>query len=73
MSERMLRLAEVRRQVGLSASTIYARMDAGDFPQVRRDGGIAFWLQSEIDAYVAKVVARASMGTSCLKRRRKAA
>lgn len=64
MADRMLRLAEVRRRVGLSASTIYARMDAKDFPLVRRDGGIAFWLESEVDAYIEKVVARASVGPS---------
>lgn len=63
-AERLLRLAEVRRRVGLSASTIYARMDADDFPQVRRDGGIAFWLESEVDAYIERVIARASVGPS---------
>lgn len=62
MGDSMLRLADVRRRVGLSASTIYARMDSGDFPMVRRDGGIAFWLDSEITAYIEKVKARASMG-----------
>ena len=58
--ESLLRLADVRRRVGLSSTTIYARMAAGDFPQVRRDGGIAFWLESEIDAYVAKVAPHAT-------------
>lgn len=64
MSDSLLRLADVKRRVGLSTSTIYARMDGGDFPMVRRDGGIAFWLESEVDAYVEKVKARASMGPS---------
>jgi hypothetical protein len=45
-------------------------MDADDFPMVRRDGGIAFWLQSEIDAYVEKVKARASMGPNMGPRRK---
>lgn len=69
MSDSLLRLTEVKRRVGLSTSTIYARMDAGDFPMVRRDGGIAFWLGSEIDAYVEKVKARASMGPNMGPRR----
>lgn len=72
MADSLLRLPEVRRRVGLSASTIYARMDAGDFPMVRRDGGIAFWLGSEIDAYVEKVKARASMGRGMGPRRKPA-
>lgn len=65
-----LRLGDVKRRVGLSTSTIYARMDLGDFPMVRRDGGIAFWLESEIDEYMEKVKARASMGPSMGPRRR---
>ena len=72
MSDSLLRLVEVKRRVGLSTSTIYARMGSGDFPMVRRDGGIAFWLGSEIDAYVEKVKARASMGPDMgLKRQAK--
>lgn len=70
MGDSLLRLADVRRRVSLSASTIYARMAEGDFPQVRRDGGIAFWLESEIDAYVEKVKARASMGPEMGRGRR---
>jgi prophage regulatory protein len=62
MSDSFLRMADVRRRVALSTSTVYARMAAGDFPQVRRDGGIAFWLESEIDAYIEAVKARASVG-----------
>lgn len=69
MSDSLLRLAEVKRRVGLSTSTIYARMSAGDFPMVRRDGGVAFWLGSEIDAYVEKVKTRASMGPDMGPRR----
>lgn len=69
MSESLLRLADVRRRVALSSSTIYARMAAGDFPMVRRDGGIAFWLESEIDAYIETVKARASLGPSMGRRR----
>lgn len=65
----ILRLAEVRRRVSISTSTIYARMAAGDFPMVRRDGGIAYWLESEIDTYIAKVVARSLLGPAEVKRK----
>lgn len=64
MSESLLRLPEVRKRVGLSTSTIYARMSAGKFPMVRRLDGIAFWLASEVDAWIAQTIARASMGPS---------
>lgn len=66
--EAMLRLPDVRHRTGLSASTIYARMAAGDFPMVRRDGGIAYWLASEVQDYIAKVIARSALGPAEVKR-----
>jgi predicted DNA-binding transcriptional regulator AlpA len=76
MSEAHLRLPTVRARVGLSTSTIYARMAAHDFPMVRKDGAISYWLESEIAAYLAKVEARSSVGPDmgrCRQPKKKAA
>lgn len=54
MSERFLNVREVALRVGLSRSTIYRKVKAGDFPDSYdlSDGRVA-WRESDIDAWVA--------------------
>lgn len=54
MHESLLTREEVEKRVGLSRSTIYARMTAGTFPLGRREPetGNVRWLESEIDAWL---------------------
>jgi prophage regulatory protein len=56
--ETLLRLPAVMARVGLSRSSIYAKMKAGEFPPSVRLGprSIAF-PQSSIDKYIAGLVA----------------
>ena len=54
MSDRLLRLAEVERLVGLSRATIYRLMRAGTFPEPLRVGPRAVrWPLSAIEAWAA--------------------
>jgi len=54
----ILRLADVRRRVGLSRSTIYARIAAGTFPGTVRIGENSVgWLDADIDDWIAARVA----------------
>ena len=54
MGDRLLRLAEVERLVGLSRATIYRLMRAGAFPEPRRVGPRAVrWSQLEIEEWAA--------------------
>ncbi len=59
--ESLLTREEVERRVGLSRSTIYARMNAGTFPAARREveTGNVRWLASEIDAWIAEWISKA--------------
>lgn len=51
---RLLRLPEVKARVGLSRSSIYARMAEGTFPVAVRLGERSIaWLESSIDAWIA--------------------
>lgn len=51
---RLVRLPEVRRRVGLGASTIYRYLAAGKFPRpVEIGGGRVAWYESDIDAWIA--------------------
>lgn len=57
--ERLLRLPEVKKKVGLGRSEIYRRMKVGQFPQARTLGPrCVLWVESEIDAWVRDVVRR---------------
>jgi prophage regulatory protein len=50
---RFLRLAEVKRQVGLGRSAIYQKVKAGEFPAPISLGARAVaWLSDEIEAWI---------------------
>lgn len=54
MMGRLLRLAEVRAEVGLGTSTIYRKMAGGTFPKPRDlGGGTVRWPEEEIEAWKA--------------------
>lgn len=53
-NERLLRIHDLRHITGLARSTVYAKMQLGDFPQpVRLHGKCIAWKASEIDAWIA--------------------
>lgn len=56
--DNILRLPEVEKRSGLRRATIYRRAAAGTFPKpVRLGPNSTGWLESEIDAHLAKLVA----------------
>lgn len=55
MTDRYLRRREVEAETGLSRSTIYRRMEAGDFPRPRQIGpGCVRWPESDIRSWKDK-------------------
>lgn len=57
MSESWLRLAEVCRRTGHSTSSLYRVMAAGTFPRPRKRGHVSLWLESEVEAVIAREAA----------------
>lgn len=54
MNDRLLRLPEVKRRVGLGRSTIYRRMRDGTFPAARDlGGGVIAWSEAEVSEWIA--------------------
>lgn len=54
MNDRLLRLPEVKRRVGLGRSTIYRRMRDGTFPTARDlGGGVIAWSEAEVSEWIA--------------------
>ncbi|MFC4339620.1 DUF4224 domain-containing protein [Cupriavidus numazuensis] len=54
---RILRLPEVRRLVGLSRSSIYAKIQAGDFPKPIKAGMCSLWIESEVQGWIDAQIA----------------
>ena len=56
MTEQILRLAEVLAMTGLSRSSLYRRINSGDFPAPIRLGGAdsraVGWRRSEVEAWI---------------------
>ena len=53
MDEKILRLPAVKDRTGLSRSSIYEKIAAGDFPKPISLGARAVgWLESDIDAWI---------------------
>lgn len=55
--ERFIKIDEVSRLTSLSDSTIYRKMNAGDFPQNINIGiNSKVWLESEIQNWIAEQI-----------------
>lgn len=56
-NDRLLKVSEVARMVGMGVSTIYQHVAAGTFPKPLKLGPQASrWLRSEVQAWVEKRV-----------------
>ena len=59
--ERLVRLPEVEQQTARKKSKIYADMNAGTFPKpVRLSRRCVAWLESEIQAWIARRIAESA-------------
>jgi prophage regulatory protein len=57
MSNKIIRLPEVKDKTGLSRSTIYLRMSKGEFPSSISLGGRAVgWLESSVNEWLAQCI-----------------
>ena len=66
-SRRFLRLTEVKHQVGLGRSAIYAKIKAGEFPAAINLGARAVaWLSDEVEAWMdARIAASRKTTGGC--------
>jgi prophage regulatory protein len=63
MNERLLRRPAVSEKTGYSTSEIYDKMNRGEFPRPVPVGVRAVaWLQSEVEAHIAKLKAKRDEG-----------
>ncbi|MGF1869698.1 helix-turn-helix transcriptional regulator [Photobacterium indicum] len=58
MSNRIIRLPEVKEKTGLSRSSIYLRMSKGDFPQSISLGERAIgWVETDVEQWLDERIA----------------
>ncbi|BBC72887.1 AlpA family transcriptional regulator [Altererythrobacter sp. B11] len=58
---RLLKMKDVERETSLHRATIYRRIAADEFPRPRPiGGGRVAWLESDIEAWKADVLANAN-------------
>ncbi len=59
----LLRMRQVKARTGLSRSTIYLRIKAGEFPaQVSLGPRAVGWLEAEVERWIATQVERSRSG-----------
>ena len=56
MSEKILRLPQVKAMVGLGTTAIYDKMKNGDFPKQIKLGRLSGWVESEVQAWINKQI-----------------
>ena len=66
IGERVLRMKQLREKLNLAQSTIYEMVNGGDFPPPFSLGAGAAkgWLESEVDAWLAKRAADSRKGAA---------
>ena len=65
MKPSISRLPDVKKRIGMSRTTIYARISEGTFPQPVPLGGRSVgWLDTEIDQWIAEQIDTRNGGDS---------
>ena len=56
MSEKFIRLPEVKKMVGLGTTAIYDKMKIGEFPKQVKLGLLSVWVESEIQNWMKEQI-----------------
>lgn len=56
MTEKIIRLPQVKAMVGLGTTAIYDKMKNSDFPKQIKLGRLSGWVESEIQAWINKQI-----------------
>jgi prophage regulatory protein len=56
MSEKIIRLPQVKEKVGLGTTAVYEKMKQGTFPKQIKIGRLSGWIESEIEEWIAEQI-----------------
>lgn len=65
MTDRIIRLSEVKSKTGLSRSSIYERIKNGSFPSpIKITNHAVGWIEKEVDGWIAQRITESRGETS---------
>jgi prophage regulatory protein len=56
MSQRLIRLPEVRAMVGLGTTSIYDKIKKGEFPKQVKLGRLSGWVEAEVQEWISRQI-----------------
>jgi prophage regulatory protein len=56
MSQRLIRLPQVKDMVGLGTTAIYDKIKKGEFPKQVKLGRLSGWVESEVQAWIGQQI-----------------
>lgn len=56
MSQRLIRLPEVRAMVGLGTTSIYDKIKKGEFPKQVKLGRLSGWVEAEVQEWISQQI-----------------
>lgn len=56
MSEKIIRLPQVKELVGLGTTAIYVKMKKGEFPKPIKIGRLSGWVESEVQKWISQQI-----------------
>ena len=56
MSQRLIRLPEVRALVGLRTTSIYDKIKKGEFPKQVKLGRLSGWVEAEVQEWISRQI-----------------
>jgi prophage regulatory protein len=63
MSHQILRIFEVADRTGLARSSIYAKIQAGDFPRpIKLSSRSVGWLEADVNQWIERQISRSREG-----------
>jgi prophage regulatory protein len=56
MSQRLIRLPEVKALVGLGTTSIYDKIKKGEFPRQVKLGRLSGWVEAEVEGWISQQI-----------------
>ena len=56
MSQRLIRLPEVKALVGLGTTSIYDKIKKGEFPKQVKLGRLSGWIEAEVECWISQQI-----------------
>lgn len=63
-ARKLIKLGEVQKRTALGRSSIYAKVAAGTFPRPVKQGASSVWVDTEVQEWIDRLIARRDQQTA---------